>query len=54
MKNTKQQEQFDAKKTIDFLNMTITEKKNVLGNDANKDIIRLKLVIHDLEQFWNV
>ena len=47
-------EQIEAKKTIEFLKMTILEKHNVIGNDARHDIIRLRLVIHDLEQFWDV
>jgi len=34
--------------------MTILEKQNVMGDDARHDIIRLRLVIHDLEQFWDV
>jgi hypothetical protein len=47
-------EQIEAKKTIEFLKMTILEKQNVIGNDARHDIIRLRLVIYDLEQFWDV
>jgi len=34
--------------------MTIREKLNVIGTDAHSDIVRLKLVINDLEQFWDV
>lgn len=47
-------EQIEAKKTIEFLKMTIDEKLNAMGNDAHRDIVRLKLVIYDLERFWNV
>lgn len=47
-------EQIEAQRAIEFLKMTIGEKQNVMGDDARHDIIRLRLVIHDLEQFWNV
>ena len=47
-------EQIEAERTIDFLKSTILEKQLVMGNDARHDIVRLKLVIHDLEQFWDV
>ena len=47
-------EQMEAQKAIEFLKMTIDEKLNVMGTDAHRDIVRLKLVIHDLEQFWDI
>mgnify|MGYP000855189590 FL=1 len=47
-------EQIEAERTIDFLKSTILEKQNVMGDDARHDIVRLKLVIHDLQQFWDV
>lgn len=50
-----QREQWDAEQTIKFLESTIDEKRNVLGDhDAAKDIVRIKLVINDLKHFWNV
>ena len=47
-------EQIEAERTIDFLKSTILEKQLVMSDDARHDIIRLKLVIHDLQQFWDV
>lgn len=47
-------EQIEAQKAIEFLKMTIDEKLNAMGDDAHRDIVRLKLVIYDLKQFWDV